>query len=629
MRRLTQAVLAGLTIVLLTGCAEDASHIFTHTPALPPSLTPISTNTPTLPPSPTPTLTLALALTPTFTPSPAPTSTPTPPPIPTPFPPTSASPLGPWEPLPTDGLPGPWVSDIGFATPEIVFIVAGGNVYRSNDGGATWAESLSIYRAIQSIAISPAFTADETIFAVDGGSRLFRSTDGGGTWGEVTRIAQVGGASDVGVWLSISPAFPADPTLWASTIGAAYRSTDGGLTWEPFDPGVPLTEDMRLVPHPDYPANPTLEVLDYATIEWEPLPDALLHQPTLLVASDATLLLGTRRGLYRSTDGGVVWSEANAGLPPASVGSLALDSEGAVYATVSLDPRLFRLQTGGTHWESLGLLPENDVGTVSVRDMAAFASAGAPPVLVVTTYDGLFVSRDGGATWDRMEGTGLPRVDFTFPLPLLAANFALDGVAHVLVEGIVYRTEDGGDSWARIDEVSDVARLVETPDQRLIALVYNAVYEWDPALGPEWMRHPARFGEDPVTVRFITDLLAVAIAGDDVHLSQNGGRDWMRIGQSGLDGAFYYLISPRFDADCAIYARGAAMVYVSTDAGRTWVEAGGGLPPCEHYDSPECGLELLGAERSDGGYNVYALVRQDFHSRVWVARAGEEDSVTW
>jgi len=79
---------------------------------------------------------------------------------------------------------------------ETVFLVADGDVYRSDDGGVTCAELLSIYCVMRSIAVSPGFAADRTVFAVDGTGCLFRSTDDGATWDEVIRVAQVGGASD-------------------------------------------------------------------------------------------------------------------------------------------------------------------------------------------------------------------------------------------------------------------------------------------------------------------------------------------------------------------------------------------------------------------------------------------------
>ena len=520
------------------------------------------------------------------------------------------------------GLPGPWISDASFATPGTVFVVADGDVYRSGDGGVTWAESLSIYRAIQSVAVSPEFAVDQTVFAVDGGSRLFRSTDGGETWEDVTRIAGIGGASDEVVWLSISPAFPADPTLWASSIGTAYRSTDGGLTWEHFDPGLLFTRETRLVPNPDYPADPTLEVVDYATVEWSPLPDELLYPPTFLVTSGSTLLLGTQRGLFRSTNGGTTWNEANAGLPPASVAPLAVASDGTIYAAVSRDPRLFRLPAGGARWGALSPPPSSDSVAAWGMALGAVVGADGAVVLVVQTSDGLFVSRDGGAAWDPVEGAGLPA---WYSLPLLAPDFAESGVAHLLADGTVYRSDDGGDSWAAVEGTSGVVRLLETPDQRLIGLAPDAVYEWDPALGPEWVRYPADFGKRTsivlklLSARSVTDLLAVAVVGGDVYLSEDGGRAWTMVGHCDFDRPSYW-ISPRFDADRAIYAADDTKPHVSTDAGRTWIEASEGLPACE-YAGPECGFELLWAGRFDGGYALYALVAQDFHSRLWLARA--------
>jgi photosystem II stability/assembly factor-like uncharacterized protein len=258
--------------------------------------------------------------------------------------------------------------------------------------------------------------------------------------------------------------------------------------------------------------------------------------------------------------------------------------------------------------------------------MDALVGADGSSVLVITTLEGLFASRDGGATWDRMDAAGLPPVDFSYSLPLLTPNFAEGGIAHMLLDGNVYRSDDGGDSWVAVEGVSDVAKLVETPDQRLIGLAPRAVYEWDPALGAEWMRYPADFGArastvlELLSVRFATDVLAMAIVGGDVYLSEDGGRAWTVLGQCTF-GRLPYLVSPRFDADRAIYAFDGAMAHVSTDAGRTWVEAGEGLPPCE-IAGPECGFQLLWAvPANSGGYNLYALVRQDFNSRIWAARA--------
>jgi photosystem II stability/assembly factor-like uncharacterized protein len=629
MIRLVRITLVGLVILLSAGCAEatpTATHTPTHFPSTPthtptplpfptPILPPTHTSTPPLPP-PTHTLTLPPPSTPILPPSP-------PPHTPTPFPPTAANPLGRWEPLPVAGLPGPWVDDIAFATSTTVFIVADRDVYRSDDGGQTWVLSFSICRGMRSLAVSPAFATDRTVFAADGRSLVFRSGDGGEAWEELAQIAPVGGASDADVYLSISPAYPADPTLWAVVEGGlAYRSIDGGLTWEQFDPGFELDQGVRLVPNPNYLDDPTLEMVGPVAVEGVDLPEDLSAYPLALAESGGTMLLGTTRGLYRSLDGGVTWFVANTGLPAAAVGAVTVASDGTIYASVGGEPRLFRLTEVGAHWESLGWLPEGDTSPLSVYDITVVGEPDTLPVLVVTTYDRFFVSRDGGLTWERMEGEGLPWVSYRRLAPLFSTDFAERGVAHLVYGGRIYRTEDGGDTWTRIEGALSVQKLLESPAGRLIAVASRGVYVQDPNSEMEWEHRLVGFGfgDEPIVARFITERLVVAVMDDAVFLSEDGGRIWTRIGQSGLDQAYSYLISPRFDADRAIYARGAAAIYVSTDAGRTWVEAGDGLPPCEYYDSPECDASLVGAVPSDGNYTVYAVVRHDFHTRLWAAR---------
>ncbi len=611
--RLGRSVLAVLLVTLVAACAGGSPSPMPTTP--PDSPTPLPS------PSAAPAATPTLSPIPPTTPSPTPAPTLPPPPTFTPLPPTTESPLGPWEPLPLDGLPGScWVQDALFAMPIVAFIVADGDVYRSDDAGATWSLSLSLHRGLRSLAASPAFATDRTVFAVDGHGLLLRSTDGGGTWQEVSRIAPIGGASDADVYLSISPAYPADPTLWAVVEGSvAYRSTDGGLTWEEFDPGVPLAGAVRLVPGPNYPDDPWLEPVALAPVEGVSLPQDLPSPPTVLAASGGTLLLGTTRGLYRSTDGGGTWARADAGLPRAGPDAVAVAPDGALYG-VADSGRLFRLPPGGARWEPLGRLPEGDSGPPAVYRV----NASAPPALVVTTDVGLLVSYDGGWTWARAGGEGLPPTRPSRSEPLPSADFAESGLAYLVHLGKVYRTTDGGDSWVQVEGLLGVEQLAETPDGRWIGLARSTVYERDPETG-RWASHPADFGGKLSAVRFVTGQLAVAVVDEDFHLSQDGGRSWTRIGESNLDYAYGYLISPRFDVDRAIYARGATAIYVSTDAGRTWVETVEGLPPCEYYDSPECDVVLLGGARTDTGYTLYASVRHDSHTRIWSARAITDD----
>ncbi len=552
---------------------------------------------------------------------PTPTATPIPPtPPPTAAPPPSPSPsatpalqsatrdpqFAPWSPLPAAGLPGPRVQDLAVAAAQVVLAVADGDVYRSSDGGATWQPSFSIYRGLQSVVASPAFATDQTAFAVDGGGRLFRTVDGGASWVEIARVDEIGGASDLEVWLAISPAFPADPTLWANTDWAAYRSGDGGLTWQPFDPGAEPGPGLRLRPNPDDPATPLLlpHVPDSAA--WPGLPT-----PLCTAASGATTLLGTTRGLWRS-DGGASWVASDAGLPRASLGLVAVAADGALYATVDGDERLYRLPAGGTAWEPLAALP--------AWPAALAASANAPSILALASYDGPFLSPDGGQSWLSLTGAGFPPAQFATPLPQPAGDWPTSGSVYLLHGDDLYHSA-GGSQWSRVDSLPHVLALAATPAGGWLALALDGAYVQDPAQGPEWTHYPARFPDHPTTLH-LSGEQALAVIGSDVYLSTDGRQNWTLVAEH-LDRPVA-AVSPRFDLDHALYGHDGAAVAVSTDWGRTWRVTSDGLPICEYPGSPECELvALLGGPPTANGYTLHALVRSDLHTQLWVT------AVTW
>jgi uncharacterized repeat protein (TIGR01451 family) len=129
--------------------------------------------------------------------------------------------------------------------------VFGDGVYKSTDGGVTWAKvSGSYFRAVSTshIVVDPT-NADHLYVAVlrgRGGARrvtppnttafgIFESTDGGSTWTpRLTTTDQFRGATD----LVMDPQNPAVlyTSLWGDQI---YKTTNGGASWTPFMAGLP------------------------------------------------------------------------------------------------------------------------------------------------------------------------------------------------------------------------------------------------------------------------------------------------------------------------------------------------------------------------------------------------------
>jgi photosystem II stability/assembly factor-like uncharacterized protein/DNA-binding beta-propeller fold protein YncE len=167
--------------------------------------------------------------------------------------------------------------------------VAYGGLFKTDDGGQSWRRVMDEDMwYVQSMALSPGFARDRTMFIGLLGGQVVKSQDGGATW-------QTSGDLPDRAWvtaLALSPAFSRDNTLFIGTDVGAYRSDDGGRSWQSISKGLPT----------DAQGQP-LGVL------------ALALSPDF--ARDKTLFAGLvgGAGVCISRDGGTTWQAAG---PPGS-----------------------------------------------------------------------------------------------------------------------------------------------------------------------------------------------------------------------------------------------------------------------------------------------------------------------
>jgi photosystem II stability/assembly factor-like uncharacterized protein len=193
--------------------------------------------------------------------------------------------------------------------------------------------------------------------------------------------------------------------------GGLSRSTDGGTTWTPIKPTESswmvqsiLTEGSNLVVLGFF--NYGMAISRDGGNSWSRVPFFGNNTVFTIVKTRWGAMLaraetnhgGTHR-LYRSTNGGVTWSEVGPASPNPSYTVLAPPIPGRVFAArldLSAEPkivasRLLQSTDEGATWEPA---PANLI-SATVTSFAAFGSG----IIAGTERDGAYISLDSGAHW--------------------------------------------------------------------------------------------------------------------------------------------------------------------------------------------------------------------------------------
>jgi photosystem II stability/assembly factor-like uncharacterized protein len=275
---------------------------------------------------------------------------------------------------------------------------------------------------VYALAASPGFERDGICFAARA-SGLFRSEDGGLTWEDAYASLELEGALTTAA-VAVSPSFETDHSVFAGVPGGVLRSMDGGRSWHIAQLPSPPPFVLALVVSPDFARDGTLLA---GTLEdgvfrsgnrgghWAAWNFGLLDLNVLSMvispdhAEDETLFVGTESGIFRSTNGGRAWREvafsSQRDANPtewAPVLSLALSPEYAKDGVLLAGTEacgLFCSRDGGETWERLG----EEVITEAVNSILLSPEYPARPEMLVLLGNGLLVSRDDGQTWSEWE----------------------------------------------------------------------------------------------------------------------------------------------------------------------------------------------------------------------------------
>jgi photosystem II stability/assembly factor-like uncharacterized protein len=293
----------------------------------------------------------------------------------------------------------------------------GGGFYQSANRGRDWTINNGGLPAptLYDFAVDPKNPLNLYLATVEG---LYKSGDGGQSWTK-------GKQSAVLTQLVIDPLNPS--TLYGGSDGV-YKSTDGGLTFQPAQNGLPGLYVRQLVINRVNPsrlyvigspgfgdvsrtpaaaapaATPPVGFYFFESSDagatWQSVVAFSTQVPTSLLIdplNPSRLFVVASGLLYRSEDGGAQWQRMS---DQVLNGLLAVDPNvsGTIY---ELESSLRRSTDDGRTWRDISTGLPNPVNARSL-----LAVPTTPTTLYIGTDDGIFRSLDGGVTWRPMDITG-------------------------------------------------------------------------------------------------------------------------------------------------------------------------------------------------------------------------------
>ena len=297
--------------------------------------------------------------------------------------------------------------------------------------------------------------------------------------------------------------------------------------------------------------------------------------------NDRTVVAGTTdSGLHISYDGGEKWERRMFWGEHPTVTALAFSPFYADDETIAAgtDGRgVYISDNRGQSWNGYG--PELADAQITAL---AVAPHSADVLLAGAADGGIMRSVDQARSWSA--GTGLP-ADATVLAIAMSPAFQIDGVALAGTEAHgLYRSHDHGTTWHYLEEFPDnrPVNAVTLDAGAFLAISGNQMWR-SPDGGDEWMRLRLSGANR-------ASLLALASAGDGVVLagvngpgvirSEDDGWTW----ESSSEGLTSLPVldlkpSPSFAADGVILAGTATEgVLRSADGGRHWIAVTDGLP---------------------------------------------------
>ncbi len=324
--------------------------------------------------------------------------------------------------------------------------------------------------------------------------------------------------------------------------GGVFKSEDGGASWKPIFDSQPAQSIGALAVAPSD-----------ANVIWVGTGEAKIR---------SNISIGN--GVYRSTDGGRSFTHlglektgriARIVVHPADPDVAWVAALGHCYGPQP-ERGVFRTLDGGRNWEKV-LFVDEDTGASDL-----IIDPSNPRILFAGTWQmaiwtwgrqsggpgsGLHRSTDGGATWERLSGQGLPKGPWG--KVALSTTRANPQRVYALIEtnsneefepieqhqGVLWRSDDGGDGWKKLNSDHVLAqrphyysRVVAAPDDENTVYFLSTQASVSLDGGATSRRFPVAGDHHDMWIDPGSPQRMIVGHDQGISISTNGGRSWHR-----------------------------------------------------------------------------------------------------
>ncbi|MBN1811914.1 MAG: hypothetical protein JXA14_08775 [Anaerolineae bacterium] len=485
-----------------------------------------------------------------------------------------------------------------------------GQIYKSENGGATWAKKDSgIPRYYESYAHGIfSLSIDVSTASVYAGTRcggVFKSVNGGELWTAVNDGLPFD-YPECRETINAIAVDPHHPGQLGAIVGGEYY-VFGGSQWQKISQGDYANGSMDpgyLYFHPTDPSIIYSTVTEFTKslnggVNWtqhlgwpdsSQVPEIAFHPSSPDTIYAVTDVLGEfSGGVYKTTDQGETWAKISQGITAVAIESVTIDPYDSDYIYAGeADGHFYRSQDGGVTWYR-GFLGGSGISDIAVNPLDSqniYATSGF-----------VYKSTDRGETFDTI-------YDVVASTCIAIAPDVSSSI-YVGTSFGVYKSSDGGLTW-------------QEKNQGMSFCTFSACHINDVVIDPN----------DPLTIW-------VGTAGDGIAKSVDGGENWQFMGlpDHGVGSITFHpedsdtiLVSTSFVTPSAIESR----IYESTDGGNTWQTKCEGIGPVMVIDPRDPSL-LYGADDYevvqswDGGMTWLGFSEGIFYPLVYTVAITQDD----